>query len=149
MICKNCGEQYHNLKTCPKPPNLSLMLQSFLEFCMTQCSQYNPEQKFQFDNGLIQGQMLPGFNVMDADSTSQGSKKRGYKRKTEMNMESDSDSSDGTSSSKKKRKKRKNSENNNDHVFNPYAPFMNGAFNPMSLFMNPMYGFNPNSYKKK
>ncbi|XP_011206170.2 protein mushroom body miniature [Bactrocera dorsalis] len=46
MICKNCSAPYHNMKSCPKPVNLSTMLQSYMEFCIGQMSQFNPEKKF-------------------------------------------------------------------------------------------------------
>lgn len=59
MICKNCGAQYHNLKNCPKPANLSMMLQNFLEFCLNQCTMYNPDQRFSFRNGNVQTELLP------------------------------------------------------------------------------------------
>nr|XP_036218984.1 protein mushroom body miniature isoform X1 [Bactrocera oleae]XP_036218988.1 protein mushroom body miniature isoform X1 [Bactrocera oleae]XP_036218994.1 protein mushroom body miniature isoform X1 [Bactrocera oleae]XP_036218998.1 protein mushroom body miniature isoform X1 [Bactrocera oleae]XP_036219005.1 protein mushroom body miniature isoform X1 [Bactrocera oleae] len=46
MICKNCSAPYHSMKSCPKPANLSTMLQSYMEFCIGQMSQFNPEKKF-------------------------------------------------------------------------------------------------------
>ncbi|CAD6999375.1 protein mushroom body miniature [Ceratitis capitata] len=46
MICKNCSAPYHNMKNCPQPANLSTMLLTFMDFCMKQVGQFNPEQKF-------------------------------------------------------------------------------------------------------
>ncbi|XP_067625915.1 protein mushroom body miniature [Eurosta solidaginis] len=46
MICKNCSMPYHNLKSCPKPANLSIVMQTFMEFCMGQMNQFQPEQKY-------------------------------------------------------------------------------------------------------
>lgn len=147
MICKNCGEQYHNLKTCPKPPNLSVMLQHFLEFCMNQCSQYNPEQRFQFNNGLIKGQMLPGGTPMDSESNSNKKSKKRVK-KAETSDDSDSESSEAMSFSKKKRKKATKSNDSSKMNFSAFVPsFNNGSFNPMNM-MAQMMGYNPMAFPK-
>ena len=111
---------------------------------MNQCSQYNPEQRFQFNNGLMQGHMLPGFNPGDNDSNSHKRGKKRHAKKANTSSESDSDSSEGTYSSKKKKRRSKTSES--DKM--PFGGFGSG-FNPMNMMaLGQMMGFNPMTFGK-
>lgn len=67
MICKNCSEPYHNLKKCPKPANISLVLQSFMEFCMQQMTHYNSEEKYQFEKHFAMNNKL--FSIPQSTSS--------------------------------------------------------------------------------
>lgn len=58
MICKNCSAPYHNMKSCSKPVNLSTMLQSYMEFCIGQMSQFNPEKKFAMPTSICGSESL-------------------------------------------------------------------------------------------
>lgn len=113
MICKNCSAPYHGFRTCPQPANLNIMLQLFMEFCMQQLQNFQPDRQFQ--------QMLS--NVIDARETvpqplvgSPTSTNKNIKRKKQIKSK---EIYSKTSSSKKrklntKKTRSKNRENNDD-----------------------------------
>ncbi|XP_017152425.2 protein mushroom body miniature [Drosophila miranda] len=70
MICRNCSAQYHSLKNCPKPPNLNIALQAYLEYTMQQVAVFNVEQRFAFPAGAV-----PAMSSAPASSTPAKSKK--------------------------------------------------------------------------
>ncbi|XP_054744676.1 protein mushroom body miniature [Anastrepha obliqua] len=78
MICKNCSAPYHNMKSCPKPVNLSTMMQSFMEFCMGQMSQFNPEKKFTIP---LNKSNIPNENILPTENLQIGSAVQSKKSK--------------------------------------------------------------------
>lgn len=52
MICRNCSGRYHGLKNCPNPPNLNIVMQSFMEFNMQQMASFRGDQRFVFPSAV-------------------------------------------------------------------------------------------------
>uniref|UniRef100_A0A0K8UY17 CCHC-type domain-containing protein n=1 Tax=Bactrocera latifrons TaxID=174628 RepID=A0A0K8UY17_BACLA len=104
MICKNCSAPYHNMKSCPKPVNLSTMLQSYMEFCIGQMSQFNPEKRFMIppnicisENSLTKSNehsTVPNKNVKRLRTKSEDSLKKPTKRKHRYASKSSDDEED-------------------------------------------------------
>lgn len=149
MICKNCSAPYHNLKTCPQPINMSTLFQQFMDFCMQQSCQYNPEFKFRIGNNV---------NMLTQQTSPEKKEKR--RKNDEESNDSETDSSSDTKIVAKKRKKRKKKSDNeieqNQHFpafsspfgqtlpFTAFTGHTAAAYNPMMAFGQMIPGaYNP------
>ncbi|XP_037960924.1 protein mushroom body miniature [Teleopsis dalmanni] len=162
MICKNCSGSYHNLKTCPKPPNLSIMLQSFMEFCTLQIGFFNPELKFGFNQHTNYNVASTEQSNSDKKSKRKSSqkdtlKKLKSKRKMKNSEKSEqsstnSTSSDGSSTSSEsevgstkssKKHKRRRLKNNSISTSETAAYTANPFMAHAGLPQFPLPGFSP------
>ncbi|XP_059221460.1 protein mushroom body miniature [Stomoxys calcitrans] len=112
MICKNCSAPYHGFRTCPHPANLGTMMHLFMEFCMQQIQNFQPDQQFQSFalninkiNGTVPQPMVgsPSPSLKTKRKKKSTSKKSGKpsakKRKFSAKRNDDSDSDTTTSDS--------------------------------------------------
>ncbi|XP_055386360.1 probable serine/threonine-protein kinase clkA [Condylostylus longicornis] len=154
MECKNCGEKYHNLKMCPKSANLSVMLQNFMEFCLQQCYQYDPEQKFTFIRDNLATELIPGLNqtrllidnISNSGSMFKNRGKRKRKKEYENVNEYDSDSESSSSSANVSKVKKKKKKDKMQYQL-PFFPMTTPPFNPLAAAA--MMGFSPAAFLGK
>ncbi|XP_017105312.2 protein mushroom body miniature [Drosophila bipectinata] len=172
MICRNCSGRYHGLKNCPNPPNLNVVMQSFMEFNMQQMASFQGDQRFFFPSAAVPAASAPlatgkspvvkakkdkkaskvvqktpqkKMKIEPKDENEDDEEEENETDASSENEDEDSDSSDEPSAKKKRKRSSKSATKN---IPAPVYPFpLLGA--PNTLYNSMMYPYaTPFSFPK-
>ncbi|XP_037824398.1 protein mushroom body miniature, partial [Lucilia sericata] len=112
MICKNCSAPYHGYRTCPKPANLSTMMQLFMEFCMQQLQSFSAEKQIPIN--LSESVPVPQIDTAHPSSNKSNKLKRKQTKANEFNTKMKASKKRKVSVSKKKSSKNNSDDSSDD-----------------------------------